>query len=64
MRVVTGILLLAVGATLMAGGVAWPEGRITAIAWWAWGTGETVAAAGAAAAAVASATYSAVSLRS
>lgn len=27
-----GLLLLAVGATLMAGGIAWPEGRITAIA--------------------------------
>ncbi|MEV7627795.1 hypothetical protein [Actinoplanes sp. NPDC089786] len=146
MRVVTGILLLAVGATLLAGGFAWPEGRITAIAvavltlaagfavlagritlfaaavwgvgwvalvggiaagewvamsggavavvaggvafatsnyvtwfgvaalgdalalgaiaWWAWGTGETVATAGAVAGAVASATYGAVSLRS
>ncbi|GLY94110.1 hypothetical protein [Actinoplanes sp. NBRC 103695] len=146
MRVVTGILLLAVGATLMAGGFAWPEGRITAIAvavltlaagfavlaaritlfaaavwgvgwvalvggiaagdgvamsggavavvagavafatgnyvtwfgvaalgdalalgaiaWWAWGTGETVVTVGAAAGAVASAAYGAVSLRS
>jgi hypothetical protein len=146
MSVFTGILLLAVGATLMAGGVVWPEGRITAIAvavltlaagfaflaaritlfsasvwgvgwaaliggiatgdwvvmsggavavvaggvafttcnyvtwfgvaalgdalalgaiaWWAWSTGETVAAAGAAAGAVAWATYGAVCLRS
>jgi hypothetical protein len=146
MRVVAGVLLLAVGATLMAGGVGWPEGGITAIAvavltlaagfaalaaritlfaaavwgvgwvalvggiaagdwvamsggavavvaggvafatsnyitwfgvaalgdalalgaiaWWAWGTGETVATAGAAAGAVASAAYGAVSLRS
>jgi hypothetical protein len=140
-----GTLLLALGATLMAGGIAWPDGRITviavavlalaagfaalagritlfalavwgvgwvaliggiaagewlamaggvvavvaggvafatsnyatwfgvallgdalalgAIAWWATGTGGTVAAAGAAACAVAAATYGVTSLR-
>ncbi|BCJ50375.1 hypothetical protein Asp14428_18500 [Actinoplanes sp. NBRC 14428] len=146
MRVVAGVALLAIGATLTAGGAGWPEGRITAIAvavltiaagcatlatritlfavavwgagwvalaggiaagewvataggavavvaggtafatsnyvtwfgvallgdalalgaiaWWAWGTGGVVAAAGAAACAVASAAYGVAGLRS